>query len=639
MRHPQSFTSRASRTAHRVLAVAAVVALVALGGPVGAALAAEQPTDAAIATPAPTDAATPIAEDAPAAAEDAPADPAAPAEAAGAAASPAADTSAPGEKPADPPAAASPPAPSLRLFAGPVVQNAGPNHEPVAGDDHFEMQSGTTLVVAAPGILGNDYDPDGDSFQESLNTQPAVGNVDWVTAYGAMSYTAPAGFTGTVSFQYYDKDDFGAISNWATVTIDVEPAGAPVVLPPLPKDDSYVYAWHTPLYIGAPGVLANDDLKGQAVTSMTVVGTSPDFAGAVKLQMDGSFLLTPGIDAYNHQWFRYQVCTAGGCAVGEAGFDMSDGIVPPSGPSLPPGGPQLNHAPVPSDLTSVVDKDTTILMGTPGLLTYAEDPDGDPITVSAVGAPSHGKVVSWGPDGRFAYVPDSGFVGDDEFAFTISDGQLTGTATEHIFVRQPGKVEQSPVAIDDVVHTVWNAAYDSKAGELLANDSDPDGDPITVTDAGKPAHGTLTWASDGTFHYTPVFGFSGTDTFDYTISDGTLKAGATVTIHVVAPACEEDPLDPHACQPGGEGGGQPGDPEPTPDPTPSVNPDPEPSGDREPAGDPQPAVTPTPTTTARAEALAQTGAPDLSGVFLAGMAATAFGMLLAAAARLRRQRR
>src|SRR5690606_17019837 len=72
-------------------------------------------------------------------------------------------------------------------------------------------------------------------------------------------------------------------------------------------------------------------------------------------------------------------------------------------------------------------------------------------------------------------------------------------------------------------------------GGLLDNDSDPDGDPLTVSLVTGPQHGSLTLNEDGTFSYTPHENFFGTDTFTYVASDGTATSGeATVTIEVTA---------------------------------------------------------------------------------------------------------
>ena len=57
---------------------------------------------------------------------------------------------------------------------------------------------------------------------------------------------------------------------------------------------------------------------------------------------------------------------------------------------------------------------------------------------------------------------------------------------------------------------------------MLANDTDADGDPLTATLVSGPANGTLTLNADGSFVYTPNANFNGTDTFTYSVSDGTL---------------------------------------------------------------------------------------------------------------------
>ena len=66
---------------------------------------------------------------------------------------------------------------------------------------------------------------------------------------------------------------------------------------------------------------------------------------------------------------------------------------------------------------------------------------------------------------------------------------------------------------------------------MLANDTDPDGNPLTAVVVTGPAHGTLTLNSDGSFTYTPTSSFVGSDTFTYSAIDGTLNSTlATVTI-------------------------------------------------------------------------------------------------------------
>jgi len=100
-------------------------------------------------------------------------------------------------------------------------------------------------------------------------------------------------------------------------------------------------------------------------------------------------------------------------------------------------------------------------------------------------------------------------------------------------------VNEGPIALDDSASTPYET---SVVVNVLSNDSDPDGDSLTIVGYTEPENGTLTLNADATFTYTPNGGFSGTDTFMYTISDGNGgEASALVTIEVDAP-----PPDPEA---------------------------------------------------------------------------------------------
>ena len=90
-----------------------------------------------------------------------------------------------------------------------------------------------------------------------------------------------------------------------------------------------------------------------------------------------------------------------------------------------------------------------------------------------------------------------------------------------------------PIAVDDNAATTENTAV---AIDVLANDSDPDGDPITVADTSLAQHGTVAVNGDQTLTYTPESNFDGSDSFTYTIQDASSfqKTTATVTITVTA---------------------------------------------------------------------------------------------------------
>ncbi len=88
-----------------------------------------------------------------------------------------------------------------------------------------------------------------------------------------------------------------------------------------------------------------------------------------------------------------------------------------------------------------------------------------------------------------------------------------------------------PSASDDAAQTFFDTPV---TVNVLANDSDPDGDPLSVVDTTLPANGTVSVGGDGSITYTPMSGFSGEDSFVYTIEDSNgAQATATVTITVL----------------------------------------------------------------------------------------------------------
>ncbi|HKJ16990.1 MAG TPA: Ig-like domain-containing protein, partial [Xanthomonadales bacterium] len=161
------------------------------------------------------------------------------------------------------------------------------------------------------------------------------------------------------------------------------------------------------------------------------------------------------------------------------------------------------------------------------ILVNDSDPDGDSLTVIETTEPQNGTVVNNGTN--VVYTPNTGFFGTDTFTYTIGDGSgLTDTATVTVTVTE--RPNRAPVAVDDFASTVKNTEL---IIDVLANDSDPDGDPLSVIDVVHTTMGFATIQSDGTILYIPMPGWWGGDTLTYTISDPDgLTATATVTLDV-----------------------------------------------------------------------------------------------------------
>ena len=111
----------------------------------------------------------------------------------------------------------------------------------------------------------------------------------------------------------------------------------------------------------------------------------------------------------------------------------------------------------------------------------------------------------------------------------------TATATRTITVIPPPLPgNNAPVADPDSYSLSQDDTISVLAPGVLGNDTDSDGDNLTVISNTNPSKGIVTLNSNGSFNYTPTLGFSGQDTFDYVVSDGNGGTDtATVTITVI----------------------------------------------------------------------------------------------------------
>jgi len=204
-------------------------------------------------------------------------------------------------------------------------------------------------------------------------------------------------------------------------------------------------------------------------------------------------------------------------------------------------GEPADHQPVAVADTFSGAEDTAIT----GTLAGNDTPsaDGGNIWTLTSGA-AHGTVVV-NADGSFSYVPASHYSGPDAFTYTITDADGS-TSTAQVTL-QVTPVNQAPVAQDDSGAASFGQTVTIA---VLANDSDADGNalsitavggqpiatgtPVTLVGSGGAPEGTVTLNADGTLTFAPAAGFSGPVDFPYTVSDGTTTS--TATVHVVIAA-------------------------------------------------------------------------------------------------------
>jgi hypothetical protein len=392
------------------------------------------------------------------------------------------------------------------------------NKEPTAVTDSYSTPQDVPLDIAAPGLLSNDFDPDGDRIEiTGIASRPLSGNLR-LGSDGSFLYTPETGFEGNDVFQYTISDPKGKTST-AAVLISVLP---PTNKAPIVDDDIYTTREGTPLTISAPGILGNDsDPDGDPL--MVESCTNPSF-GQFQEGNDGGFTYTPPNGFIGEVTFSCIISDGKG---GKTTSQTTILVTPPP-----------NNAPTANDDSYTTPKDTQLVINAPGVLTNDKDEDGDTLTVVGNTSPRNGGSVGRNPNGGFVYTPPVGYIGSDQFRYTISDGK-GGSATATIFITIED-VNRPPTAVDDYIKAFEGSLTTIPFATLLANDNDGDGDMLRVVDTTNPKRGTLTMTDNGVI-YRPFNGFTGDDFFTYAVSDG--KGGvvtASVFLTVYAPPIAVD---------------------------------------------------------------------------------------------------
>ncbi len=395
-----------------------------------------------------------------------------------------------------------------------VTIEVGPENEaPVATNDMFTVGEDAVLTVdAAGGLLANDSDADGDAITPTITLEPLHGSVV-LNADGSFSYTPDANFNGLDGFSYLVSDGIDS-SEIASATIVVTPANDD----PVGINDEYTTAEDTPLEIAAPGVLVNDtDVDGDALAAILV---NPPQHGQLTLGADGGVIYTPDADFNGVDGFSYRA---------------NDGSADSDATAVTIVVTPVADAPVGESDEFAGDEDTALVVDAAnGLLANDNDADGDPMTVSLVSGPASGALVL-NPDGSFSYTPNADFYGNDSFVYQASDGTLTSDPVTVTLTVAP--INDGPVSVGDEYSTGEDTLLTVDAANgVLANDSDVDGDTLTVSLVSGTANGELTLNADGSFSYSPNENFNGSDSFVYQASDGTLTGEATTVTIDVCPA-------------------------------------------------------------------------------------------------------
>ncbi|MBD2041903.1 cadherin-like domain-containing protein [Microcoleus sp. FACHB-672] len=449
------------------------------------------------------------------------------------------------------------------------------NDAPAANNDSFIATEDTPLTVAlANSVLTNDTDVENTPLTAALVTNPNNGTVTFNTN-GTFTYTPNGNFAGTDSFTYQASDG-NSTSNIATITITVNPVNdAPIAV-----DDSYSTNKNIPLTIAADtGILASDsDVENNPLTAVLITDTNN---GTLSLNPNGSFTYTPNAGFVGNDSFTYQA---------------NDGLLNSNAVTVSITVDEANAVPVLArnagltlnegagvSLSSAMLQ-TTDADNLPAQLIYTVTASSTNGTLLLNGVATTSFTQADIDNNRITYAHNGGETTSDSFTFTVADG--AGGSLSNTFNITINPVNVAPAANNDSLTLNENAP--TTAINVLANDTDADGDTLVIASFTQPSNGTLLSNADGTFSYTPNSNFAGSDSFTYNISDGKGGTDIGIVTLTISPTPIPTPTPEPAPIPTPT-------PEPTPTPIPTPIPTPEPTPTPIPAPTPEPSPIPTPT--------------------------------------------
>jgi hypothetical protein len=349
--------------------------------------------------------------------------------------------------------AARPPACTSARVVLEVARETPINLAPIATDDLATTVTG--IAVAIP-VLDNDLDPDDEPLEVWALGTPEHGSVT-ARGDGVLEYLPAPGFVGEDRFEVIVADPEGGFDASTTLVSVLSRRN----LPPIAEDDAFPVMDF--LTTRLP-VLDND--RDPDMDRLFIVAVTAPQTGHISLGLDGSLLYVHTVNTESYDptdTFTYTITD---------GHEFSTATVTLVFPAR-------NRSPIATDDHATLDEDT-------GLLLFAlgndRDPDGEPLSLVSITPPRFGMATAL-PGGLIRYVPDPDFDGVETFSYDICD--LTGDCAEAVVDLRILPLNDPPEAVDD------SLPVGTTTLEVLRNDRDRDGDPLTLTRITfAPRHGS-----------------------------------------------------------------------------------------------------------------------------------------------------
>jgi gliding motility-associated-like protein len=435
------------------------------------------------------------------------------------------------------------------------------NDPPVASNDIGSTNEDVAIILS--NIASNDTDLDGTINLSSIDLDPVTAGVQltvtnvqgtWtIDAGGNLTYSPALNFNGEAIISYVVADNTTALSNVATVSIQVVPVNdAPVAV-----DDTGMTNENTPAIV--PNITANDtDVDGTVIVA--TIDLDPAVAGqqTSSIQTQGTW----SVDGNGDVTFA-PVANFNGIAIRSYTVNDDAGTISNSA-TITVTVNSVNNLPVANDDAGVTNEDVPVTLN--GITANDTDVDGtvdpstidlDPVTPGQQTTFANADGTWTASGGNVTFTPTIGFVGDASASYTVNDnaGGTSNVATLLVRVNDVIAGNTPPVAVSD------NATTDEEIqvilGNITANDTDADGTVLPGTvdlDPIAPGRQTNIITTQGTWSvnddadvtFAPALNFNGVASHIYTAQDddgATTNSGTlTVTVNAIndAPVAAND---------------------------------------------------------------------------------------------------
>ncbi|MFH4600430.1 tandem-95 repeat protein [Vibrio diabolicus] len=276
---------------------------------------------------------------------------------------------------------------------------------------------------------------------------------------------------------------------------------SPVTLSAIEEDSD-------PITITTEELLSNvdiDDADTLIVTNVTIESGN----GTLIDNNDGSWTYIPEADDDTEVSFSYDIIDDdGGVINGNANLDIKP----------------VNDAPIATNDAIQTDEDSQVVID---VLANDSDIEGDDLSITSASVSEKQGIVEI-VDGKLVFTPAENFNGNATISYTISDGELEDEAQVSVTVNS---VNDAPIALNDATITEEDT---SVTIDVLPNDTDIDGDTLSIESASVPSDQGQVEIIDGKLVFTPTENFNGDAEITYTVTDGSLTDQATVTVTVNA---------------------------------------------------------------------------------------------------------